>query len=468
MYRILGKLEGPLCPFIPTTPPADEVVAVLLGSQGVEALGDDDRNLLRAAFDEHVPVACVHPRPGALQGLMELLSPAEADGVADDDDIEVHVLQREARGLRHARYYAPSPTVTVHEQVERVDRELAPGEEPTPDMTLDEPSDDLLPGVQRDTEVDVPDDDDARRDRVDQLLTDLRVAHPSEAARDVPAVSPEVMMTSDAISGPSKIIDLWRQARHIKSEIKWPYLFTDGSTTRRVYLQTATVAIAARVSKPEPKDYFYIVHYGLFSPSTAFVYNEDKNRGWFVAEYGVDCRPASGVAKDFTLLKTSPDTTADSKSVTSGISYSLSGNVGFFGEAPMGGVNAGATISNSTTMVVRDVTVLNKSADALTNGKWLYQMPKLEARGALKMELTDPVKLSTNTFQPTMYLLWDRSTTKGSKTKSTSFDLELSTKIMHDTLSWHFFWCTIHRRWHSPKRTFSFNVSIPPAPAAGF
>lgn len=471
MYDVPDDLTGPLAPYIPTQP-VPGIEAIFLASRGVAELTAIEREHLLEAFHSGFPIACVDLEAGALRRVVELLSPDDAVAfeAADEDDVEVHVLQARARGLRHVRYYAPTGGGLVHSLRERVGRDGHEGE-PEPSHVDEEPDSNTL-GVAEVHNVVVDDDAEARTSRVHAILEDLRGAHPHGEGENAPdqqvehamSMAPDAQFVTPA-SGAGVIVDLWKQARHIKSEFKWPYVVRDGGKNKTFYLQIVTVAIAARVSRPEPKDFFYIVQYGLFNPSNCFVHNEDKDRGWYVKEYTINSKPVHGSA--FTLIKTSPDTTVDSTSVTSGISFSLSGNVGFFGDAPMGGVNVGATISNSTTTVIRDVSVLNQSADQQINAKWKFEMPKLEAHGVLKNELTDPVKLATNTFQPVMYMLWDCSTTNRASA-SVPFHVELSAQIRRTSLSWHFFYYTIHNKWFTPTRSFKFNVAVPPAPKAGF
>lgn len=84
---------------------------------------------------------------------------------------------------------------------------------------------------------------------------------------------------------------------------------------------------------------------------------------------------------DTKLIDYSPGTTVGNRSVSVGVSSSISGSVGFFGGEGTGSVGASSTVSSSTTYSAPDVTIEARSYDGYqcppppskpNNAQWLY------------------------------------------------------------------------------------------------
>jgi hypothetical protein len=84
------------------------------------------------------------------------------------------------------------------------------------------------------------------------------------------------------------------------------------------------------------------------------------------------------------LIASSPDTSVASTSYSDGVSTTVGGSIGFFGDSMAGSVSASTTISNSTTRTVADLRIENHSGveDNLTC-EWYYEVSSdsLEAEG---------------------------------------------------------------------------------------
>jgi len=110
------------------------------------------------------------------------------------------------------------------------------------------------------------------------------------------------------------------------------------------------------------------------------------------------------------LEKTSPENANDKTTITSGISYSLSGSLGFNGNGPTGSLTAGATFNNSQSFSLSDCSVNNMSG---SEGKkhlaaWEYSFAD-PANGSTEFyytELKDAPLLSRSNFQPVNQWIW--------------------------------------------------------------
>lgn len=96
----------------------------------------------------------------------------------------------------------------------------------------------------------------------------------------------------------------------------------------------------------------------------------------------IDPEPAK-----FTFIKTSPDTTIGATQVTTSISHTFSGNVGFFGMVFQGDISNSITLSKSKTYSIPDVRVYNQSS--VNSAKFLF-------------EIADNAPISKTTFQPSI------------------------------------------------------------------
>jgi hypothetical protein len=112
------------------------------------------------------------------------------------------------------------------------------------------------------------------------------------------------------------------------------------------------------------------------------------------------------------LMATTPDSTSNVETVTSAINYNLGATVGFKGSSPVATLNGGASMTNSVSFNIQDVTVHNLSgADTNYNTKWNYVFARPSQTLAWDGiwpygKLTAPTALSHETFQPVNQWIW--------------------------------------------------------------
>lgn len=164
-------------------------------------------------------------------------------------------------------------------------------------------------------------------------------------------------------------------------------------------------------------DWFYVRQEGMFNASGA--YNgpqKNKKTTWtdqevhyYVGEYAMDNwmegldYHGSGVS----LMTAQPENANNEETVTSGVNWNIGGSVGFFGPSATGTVDAGVSITNSSTFSVNDCTLTNSSADNINNARWSYEFKKTKHTVSVgKTEIDSPTLLSRSNFQPVNQWIW--------------------------------------------------------------
>lgn len=152
------------------------------------------------------------------------------------------------------------------------------------------------------------------------------------------------------------------------------YIYATGSQT--VYNSYQINNFAYSCGKTD-EQWFLLIQKCIFSSSNLYQTQNSNQYAWYATSFTCDSF-VTGHEGDFAnvkVIKSSPDTTTGVSSVTSSVSESLSGTVGFSQEGgASGSVTGGISISNSTTVNVPDVTVSN-NIDQVNNAKWIYTMP---------------------------------------------------------------------------------------------
>ena len=95
--------------------------------------------------------------------------------------------------------------------------------------------------------------------------------------------------------------------------------------------------------------------------------------------------------------------------ITSGVSFSLSGSVGFEGSTPTGGLSTGVEFSESKSFDVQDVTVHDTSASGKAweaSWKYVFKDPDDGTKHIACSELADAPILSRNNFSPVNQWVW--------------------------------------------------------------
>jgi hypothetical protein len=129
---------------------------------------------------------------------------------------------------------------------------------------------------------------------------------------------------------------------------------------------------------------------------------------------------------DVGMIQSSPATANNVQSVTSGVDFSIGGDVGVDKSGPSATVSGGVTISSSRTINIQDCQVVNKSNDRSNNAHWVYQFNRCSAIGYfLYAGVTDPPSLAINTFQPVNQWIWHMS----SKLRENNVPIHVSVNI---------------------------------------
>lgn len=141
---------------------------------------------------------------------------------------------------------------------------------------------------------------------------------------------------------PKNLLDLADQITDVVT-------FTDVKPEGHYQITTLTVPASVKDERGDIYYYFYVGQEGNFTPSSA------------IAIYTIAASPALYPKNPVSLLVESPTTTEGQTNVSSSISYSIGGNVGFFGENVTGGVSGSASFSKSVSYNIPDVTIMNFS-----------------------------------------------------------------------------------------------------------
>ncbi|MBK6853633.1 MAG: hypothetical protein IPG93_19160 [Burkholderiales bacterium] len=194
----------------------------------------------------------------------------------------------------------------------------------------------------------------------------------------------------------------------------------DSTSHRRVGIQVDTEIqpVASRpygVTTGQPEYHFFVSHQCMFSPDKIWTVDDSHSKGWYVQSYKIETSlldDAGHEMLDAVLVQSKPETKSGVESYTSSLSQSISGNLGFMGDAPMAGVAGSVSWSESHSFEVTDVTMTNTS-----------DLPSKPPGSAILMAMRDsvghpggfptyyydldyPATLATTTFQPVVLELW--------------------------------------------------------------
>jgi len=155
-------------------------------------------------------------------------------------------------------------------------------------------------------------------------------------------------------------------------------------------------------------NWFYVQQYGVFSPSNVYTVDNKLQQYWYTDLYEQNSWPTN--YKDsrlVNLIVSSPQTTINTATATSSVSYSISGTVGFEGKSGSGSVTGGMSVENSTTVEIPDVTINNRSLTTINNAAWQFVIPRSHGvdDGCVN-DLSKVVGIAHNTFQPMNQWLW--------------------------------------------------------------
>ncbi|NLE30241.1 MAG: hypothetical protein GX629_11300 [Phycisphaerae bacterium] len=217
------------------------------------------------------------------------------------------------------------------------------------------------------------------------------------------------------------------------------------------------------------EDWFYVQQQCVFYGGGAYgekkvEYNQE-GKGWYIDNIEIDST-MNGYDYDTLqvgMIQSSPETANNVESVTSGVSFTIGGEVGIDKGGPSAKITGGVTISNSRTVNIQDCQVINKSIDRGNNAHWNYKFKRCDSISyALYAGLTDPPDLATNTFQPMNQWIWR------AKPALRANDTPIHVKLNVD-LCWtwgiiDFWWMTHPDHQTTDGGLWEYNVHIPYPP----
>jgi hypothetical protein len=217
-------------------------------------------------------------------------------------------------------------------------------------------------------------------------------------------------------------------------------------------------------------DWFYVqqkcVLYGGGAYEKKKVKYNQETKGWYMDSIEIDSS-MEGYENNPTavgMIQSSPETENNKESATSGVNFSIGGDVGVASSGPSGKISAGVTITNSRTISILDCEVTNKSNDQANNAHWIYQFNKRckSVSYALYAGLTDPPKLSINTFQPVNQWIW--RVQPELRTKKTPMHVKLDIFLCWTRGVIDFWWATHadHTRMNGGFWEYDVNIPYPP------
>ena len=210
-------------------------------------------------------------------------------------------------------------------------------------------------------------------------------------------------------------------------------------------------------------DWFYVQQYGVFSGSAAYTIKEGMNKGWYLDQIemntsmsGFENNPAA-----VGMIQSSPQTVNGQTTVTSGVSFTIGGEVGVAAGGPSGKLSAGISISNSTTITIRDCDALNKSNDQGNNAHWLYSFKRCQGGGVgdcfFQNCVLDPPQLAVTTFQPMNQWIWKM--TPAVRAQNAPMYTSCYVQLCRSEEKWYFFY---YELWQNFKGTsWARNIYIP-------
>jgi hypothetical protein len=204
----------------------------------------------------------------------------------------------------------------------------------------------------------------------------------------------------------------------------------------------------------------------------AFAWGGQQTARYYVGSYTMSNSMMSqgNVTTDQSLVleSSSPETNNTKTTTRSGISFNISGNVGFKAGASTaqggslssdinGSLTTGVTISNQKDVDTYDCTVENKSMSSgyTDDALWLYTFNRPDQFGWIIFfaHLNSPVKLSVNTFQPVNKWIWKLSpeVREGKKSYKNVFKTNLTVENMITISGCSFAWIPTFGPYHGSK-----------------
>lgn len=240
--------------------------------------------------------------------------------------------------------------------------------------------------------------------------------------------------------------NIFNAASALVSQAKWTHVLTSERTGAPLAAEMDIVFMAQACSvevanSPTVNDWYFLTATCALNPASVYKDATGEIQGFYVANYTFECWPMNFEMKGkaglppenlMPFVAWAPHTDPESVNFSSSVSYSISGNVGFFDTQGTGGISGGASWSSSKSMNVKDVYFefdaeqvdpVNSSVDyAAQRGRWSYNICNSIGSlsgvpaslrsvstyvGVKSNSLTPPVPNGLSSYAPFNVALWN-------------------------------------------------------------
>lgn len=205
-------------------------------------------------------------------------------------------------------------------------------------------------------------------------------------------------------------------------------------------------------------DWFLVQQWCVFSGKGAVTDTGNRHKGKYMDEIELDAwvtgyenQPAM-----VRMIKSGPETANDQTTVTSGVSWTLGGEVALDGPKVIGGL----TIESSQTFTISDCTVYNQSNDRQNNAHWLYKFRRCDVTGFWQDHLTNPPNLAVTTFQPINQWIWKMAPQV--RAADPTMSVHFRPQLVDTDMSYYFFAYNIKHTWWWWDIHFTVRFPFPP------
>ncbi len=217
-------------------------------------------------------------------------------------------------------------------------------------------------------------------------------------------------------------------------------------------------------------DWFYVRQEGMLNASGAYGGVTSWYGGgpsdevhYYIGNYKMNnlLEGLTGQGSAVALMASNPQNANNVAQVTSGVSWNFGGSVGFQGTQATGSLNAGVTISNSTTVNVSDCEVVNNSADNVNNARWRYEFKKASQTVYFAYTgLSEPPVLSRANFQPVNQWIWKFAPSVRDSNR-TSFDSQFDVDLIWSVGGQSYGWWIADKEKHYTYGGGSWQFQVP-------
>ncbi len=382
---LLGTLNGRLAPYLREALNSLGGVVLLSGSEGLNA------NLpqLRASFDQGQAIALVSADTGDVNVLLNALSIDVASPKTQDEREFDLFAVRKKNGKHHFFVTLHHEEDTPGSATKRTITIIGPEDNPTSVDVTEEP-------VKKNSGLD---NDTIHRGRVRNFVAwnrELKTAAAETKVKTAGSTSSELQDLAEAY-----VWDIDASYQGQTFTIRYT-LYSCHSFTNNMdyYFVTQSAQLNPSVL------WKWIEHGHVSYPNIYLPEQEGHMRRYLFKNYWIsDADPGTAP-----LDKTSPENANNVSTVTSGMSWSMSGTFGFNAvQGPNGSMSTGMTFNSSQSFSVSDCTVNNKCGSEYKHtAEWEYDFanPSNGSTEFYYTKLNDAPLLSRSNFQPVNQWVW--------------------------------------------------------------